>query len=263
MSIIYKNKKKILNSKGIGINYNGFLNLNNDNIFNCSLYNIKTCIVDQPILSGYCVYDNNSKLNIVTALEQDKFCSGVNITNAFTTQFSAYMAKGIFTDQRFSFSEPFGRPIWVGINGLPTDIQPKTGFLQCIGTSISENTLYLNIKDKITTIQNYKNKLQLFGELYYCKDLLMYNDSDLILTTANVAEKNKCNSIKYLNNTPSTIWIFNNIDTSNIVNVSVFVNKNNIIEQYNQSNIQITEKSIIISFTDEYIGYISVIYFNE
>ncbi len=93
--------------------------------------------------------DNPTDVSLATS---DSTCPdatvlGVSRTAANATENVEIVTSGKLYDSSFNF--PVNSPLFLGINGIITDVAPTTGFLTQIGTSGGPGLINININDPV------------------------------------------------------------------------------------------------------------------
>lgn len=106
--------------------------------------NLEYRTAKQNIESGTCIFNSDVGLVSSYASERSTRCDGICLTDVSSGERVGYAVSGIISNKKYKFSAPFGRPVWVSNNGMPTDTPPSMGYLRPIGVSISEDCFFLS-----------------------------------------------------------------------------------------------------------------------
>lgn len=105
-------------------------------------------ITGTDIPSCSCVYRNDvNKIDLFFPSYKDK-CIGISVDDNEPHSRSKFMNYGILEHEKLFFSAPYGRPVWVSKNGLPTDIITYKKRHIPIGFTLDEHTMFVNFDQK-------------------------------------------------------------------------------------------------------------------
>lgn len=74
---------------------------------------------------------------------------GVTLDDFRAGERLAYIEYGTVTSRNYKFTQPFGKVVWIGCEGMPTDAEPETCDTYKIGYTINETSFFLTPKDYV------------------------------------------------------------------------------------------------------------------
>lgn len=129
--------------------------LTSENYIGTDLYNIG--VVDshvtikkafEPIPKFYCVA--NRRNNYICLAKDDKTCIGISLFDRSPDQDVNYIDYGYLYNPNWNWSGNISKPVYVGDVGQ-ISLNPKKYSIQKIGIIIDENTIFVDIEQKIST----------------------------------------------------------------------------------------------------------------
>lgn len=105
----------------------------------------------EALILGQCVTDTKSIITQATPSTRGLSCSGVAFYITAASDAIGYINNGTYSSPQYKFSAPFGKPLWVGYDGQPTDKPHTYGKTQIIGFSVDETTAFFTISDAPNT----------------------------------------------------------------------------------------------------------------
>lgn len=254
------NSKKILNRKGGLITSNDAIlsKLNRINQKSFAI-NISHKIAEHDIQEGTCVFIQNNKLSIASALLKNSECIGIAFNSCIAGERCSYITQGKSHSSSYSFTAPFGRPVWVGSSGKPTDVPPNSGYMQIIGISINENEFIVQIQPQIfTNTFSFKDKKRI--PILYATAInqtipTIKPGSDVLVSQDKVIEKSPLSIVTMEQATESNKWEF---QISGIIsNIRVFSREGTQLQLNHQNSIKVDNDSITIEFIEPKTGIVN------
>lgn len=104
---------------------------------------LKYGTADEDIKAGECVKGVNGRLTVASSLNCNNNFAGVSLLDTPKGCKMSYIYDGETSNSVYNFQPPYGRPVWLGSSGHPTDVEPQSGWKLVIGESINSTTFYL------------------------------------------------------------------------------------------------------------------------
>lgn len=107
---------------------------------------IKYVTSGEPVIRGKILNVIDDKAyHVPTNLMRDNQI-GVSLENFKAGEKICYVHKGAVSCLEYNFSTPYGKPVWIGCNGMPSDTQPESCKSIKIGYTSGSNSFVLDVK---------------------------------------------------------------------------------------------------------------------
>jgi hypothetical protein len=226
-----------------------------------------SAIENIPAYSIVSYYKDNSIA--VASCNDNEYKSAVGFirTEVYKDEVSNIVSNGYITNIDWHFSEPPSTSVYLGLNGTFQTIPPSSGFIQKIGTIVSQDTILISIDPQI--IYNTDNHTStsipinvdiISGKLYTAQS------ADAVLPQPspepNVPIPEPASSSQigftYVQNTSKRIWTMTHGKNTENVFVQVYNKDGNFIIP---NSIHTDVNTITITFNEPTNGYVQAILF--
>lgn len=276
MSVLKLKNRNVVNSKGNLIDSNDSLTAKLNKVSNRNLrvnVDYRTC--RESLDDGICVYVSDVGAVSASSALTDTECSGIAFKPALSGEKVCYITSGKVQNSKFNFTAPFGRPVWVSISGVPSDVAPTSGYLQNIGISLSPDSFLLRIQPKIiTSTSQFKDKrympvthqmYQKQGPLYKLSTVddpqpeeLPISDGAIFLSDRNITAIDDAIAIR-IHQQPqaSASWVINVGNNVDVANIEIITQQGSTYVKVSPVSIQLTEGVLTILLSRPYSGMVT------